>query len=204
MNDNAVFIHFSSEKPLIGEIIRGRAGEFITAKVFCSDINCLRRGDPLVVGRMDSGEETGVKCFGGNIVDTYKSQSMILVSPDKVYDDVEKRQYTRHKVSLAGYIRSNVNKNEEMWIKDISYAGLGIYAEKELDVNCTVTIDFFMGGKLFTSEGIIVRKSAAYGRNEYGIQLLHRDKQSIYYTQQCIDSYLEKEVSELRRSLGMD
>ena len=157
----------------------------------------------MVIGQPDSGEETGVKCFGGNIVDTYKNQGLILVSPEKVYSDAEKRQFTRHKVSLAGYLRSNVNKNEEIWIKDISYAGLGIYSEKEMDVNCTVTIDFFLGGKLYTSEGIVVRKSAAYGRNEYGVQLLHRDKQSIYYTQQCIDSYLEKEINELKRSLGI-
>jgi hypothetical protein len=62
----------------------------------------------------------------------------------------------------------------------------------------------FLGGKLFTSEGMIVRKSAAFGRKEYGIQLLYRDKQSIYYTRQCIDSYLEKAISELKRSLGVD
>lgn len=204
MGDNAVFIHYSSDKPLNGEIIRGRAGEFITAKVFCSEINCLRRGDPLVVGHLDSSETTGVKCFGGNIVDAYKSQNMILVSPDKLYYDVEKRQYTRHKVSLAGHIRSSGNKNEEIWIKDISYAGLGIYSEVEMDVNCTVTIDLFLGGKMYTSEGMVVRKSASYGRNEYGIQLLHRDKQSIYYTQELIDKYLEKEINELKRSLGAD
>lgn len=204
MGDNAVFIHYSSDKPLNGEIIRGRAGEFITAKIFCSEINCLRRGDPLVVGYQDSSEATGVKCFGGNIVDTYKSQNMVLISPEKIYSDVEKRQYSRHKVSLAGYIRSNVNKNEEIWIKDISYAGLGIYSEIEMDVNSTITVDLFLGGKLFTSEGMIVRKSAAFGRKEYGIQLLYRDKQSIYYTRQCIDSYLEKAISELKRSLGVD
>lgn len=202
MGDNAVFIHYSSEKPLNGEIIRGRAGEFITAKVFCSEINCLKRGDPLVIGHLDSGEAIGVKCFGGNIVDTFTNQNMILVSPEKNYYDVEKRQYTRHKVSLAGYIRSNVNKNEEIWIKDISYAGLGIYSKVEMDVNSTVTIDLFFGGQMYTSEGMIVRKSASYGRNEYGVQLLHRDKQSIYYTQELIDKYLEKAINELKRSLG--
>lgn len=203
MNESAVFMHYSSEKPLNGEIIRGKIGEFITAKVFCSEINCLKRGDPLVIGQLDPYEENGVKSFGGNIADTYKNQGMILISPDKLYVDVEKRQYARHKVSLAGYIRSNVNKNEEIWIKDISYAGLGIYAEKEMDVNCTITVDLFLGGKLYSSDGIIVRKSAAYGRNEYGIQLLHRDKQSIYYTQHCIDTYLESEINSLRRSLGI-
>lgn len=202
MGDNAVFIHYSSEKPLNGEIIRGRAGEFITAKVFCSEINCLKRGDPLVIGHLDSGEAIGVKCFGGNIVDTFTNQNMILVSPEKNYYDVEKRQYTRHKVSLAGYIRSNVNKNEEIWIKDISYAGLGIYSKVEMDVNSTVTIDLFFGSQMYTSEGMIVRKSASYGRNEYGVQLLHRDKQSIYYTQELIDKYLEKAINELKRSLG--
>jgi hypothetical protein len=201
MSENAVFIHYSSEKPMNGEIIRGRMGEFITARVFCSEINCLRRGDPLVIGQLDPYEETGIKCYGGNIADTYKNQGMILISPDKNYFDVEKRQFARHKVSLAGYIRSNINRNEEIWIKDISYAGLGIYTEKEMDVNCTITIDLFLGGKLFTSEGIIVRKSAAYGRNEYGVQLLHRDKQSIYYTQHCIDSYLENEKTNLKRTL---
>jgi hypothetical protein len=202
MGDNAVFIHYSSEKPLNGEIIRGKAGEFITAKVFCSEINCFKRGDPVVIGHLDSTETAGVKCFGGNIVDAYKSQSMILISPDKVYHDVERRQYTRHKVSLAGYIRSNVNKNEAIWVKDISYAGLGIYSEVDMDVNTMVTIDLFMGGVMFTIEGMIIRKATAYGRKEYGIQLLHRDKQSIYYTQDLINNYLEKEINELKRSLG--
>ncbi|NLO41394.1 MAG: PilZ domain-containing protein [Ruminiclostridium sp.] len=203
MSNNIVFIHYSSDKPFNGEIIRGRVGEFITAKLPCSDISFLKRGDPLVVGQQDSGEENGVKCFGGNIVDTYKSQNMILISPDKIYNDTEKRQFTRHKVSLAGYLRGNANKNEEIWIKDISYAGLGIYSDKEMDVDCTVTIDMFLGGLMYTSEGIVVRKAVAFGRNEYGIQLLHRDKQSIYYTQNCIDSYLVNEINQLRRSLGM-
>lgn len=203
MSNNIVFIHYSSDKPFNGEIIRGRMGEFITAKLSCSDISFLKRGDPLVVGQQDGGEENGVKCFGGNIVDTYKSQSMILISPDKIYGDAEKRQFTRHKVSLSGYLRGSVNKNEEIWIKDISYAGLGIYSDKEMDVDCTVTIDMFMGGLMYTGEGIVVRKAAAFGRNEYGIQLLHRDKQSIYYTQNCIDSYLVNEINQLRRSLGM-
>lgn len=202
MGDNAVFIHYSSEKPLNGEIIRGKAGEFITAKVFCSEINCFRRGDPVVIGHLDSSTTVGVKCFGGNIVDTYKSHNMILISPDKPYNDVERRQYPRHRVSLAGYIRSNVNKNEEIWVKDISYAGLGIYSEVDMDVNAMVTVDMFMGGIMYTSEGMIIRKAAAYGRKEYGIQLLHRDKQSIYYTQDLINNYLEKEINELKRSLG--
>lgn len=203
MGESAVFVHYSSEKPLYGEIIRGRMGEFITAKLPNTDVSLFRRGDPLVIGQLDPYEETGVKCFGGNIVDTNKSQHIVLISPDKSFHDPERRQYTRHKVSLTGYIRSNVNKKEEICIKDISYSGVGLYSEKEIDVNSTVTIDMLLGGMLFTSDGTIIRKSTIYGRKEYGVQLLHRDKQSIYYTQHCFDTYLESEINKLKRILEM-
>lgn len=203
MGDGAVFVHYSSEKPLYGEIVRGRMGEFITAKIPANDTTLFRRGDPLVIGMLDPYEETGVKCFGGNIVDTNKAQGLMLISPDKAYHDAEKRQYTRHKVSLSGYIRSNINKKEEICIKDISYSGVGIYSDRDIDVNSTVTIDMLLGGMLYTSDGTIIRKNTIYNRNEYGIQLVHRDKQSIYYTQNCFDAYLESEINKLKRILEM-
>lgn len=203
MGDSAVFAHYSSEKPLCGEIIRGRMGEFITAKVPGAEITLFRRGDPIVIGQLDPYEETGVKCFGGNIVDTNITQGHILISPDKAYRDQEKRQYIRHKVSLTGYIRSNINKKEEICIKDISYAGVGIYSNRDIDVNSTVTIDMLLGGMLYTSDGTIIRKNTIFDRNEYGIQLVHRDKQSIYYTQNCFDTFLDREINKLKRILEM-
>lgn len=201
MGDSIVITHYSCIKPINGEIIRGKIGEFITAKLFCSNTGSLQRGDPIVLGTLDPREGDGIKYLGGNIVDSYKSQNLVLISPDKIYSDVEKRQFTRHKVSLVGYIRSNINKNVEIKIKDISYAGIGIFSDIDIDLNSAVTIDLYLEEKLLTNDGVIVRKSISFGKNEYGIQLLHRDKQSIYYAQQCIDTYMDREVKLLRKSL---
>ncbi len=70
-------------------------------------------------------------------------------------------------------------------------------------MNSTVTIDMLLGGMLYTSDGTIIRKNTIFDRNEYGIQLVHRDKQSIYYTQNCFDTFLDSEINKLKRILEM-
>lgn len=191
LGTNITIKHYSSDRPLGGELLSGKVGGFLTAKVDCSVINWFRRGDPVVVFELDEKEEDRIKSIGGNIADIDVERTIMIISPDKLYFDKEKRQYVRYKVSLLGQIRSDANKRDNAQIKDISYAGLGIYSEKDLQINSTLTLDINLNAKVITNDGVVVRKSVAYGKNEYGIQLLHKDKQSIYYTQDCMDKYLD-------------
>lgn len=79
---------------------------------------------------------------------------------------------------LYGNIRFGPQRQSTttVWVKDIGCDGLRILTDAKIGVNDDIEIDLYNRNKLLNLECKVVRKSSLYDRNEYGLQILFRDK----------------------------
>lgn len=201
-SSNLILRHYSRTKPLKCDIVSGDVNNFFTAKIKdpVELNNEITKGDPVIFGiKVDDD----IKVTGGSIIAFSEDSKNITISPDKVLVVTERRQYERFPVSLYGYIK-RYDSNERKYcayVKDMSYNGFRIYSEAELNPGENIELDINFEHSVFTVSGIVMRKETCYGRNEYGIQLLFTNKNSIYSIKENIDRLLANEKEMLKRHL---
>jgi hypothetical protein len=199
---NLILRHYSRTKPINCDIVSGDVNNFFTAKIKDPiDLdNEIVKGDPVIFGiKVDDD----IKITGGSIIAFTDETKNITISPDKSFAVVERRQYERFPVSLYGYIKQFETNDRKCcaYIKDISYNGFRIYSEAELNPGENIELDINFEHSVFSVNGVVLRKTTCYGRNEYGIQMIFTNKNSIYTIKENIDRLLFSEKEIIMRHL---
>lgn len=184
--------HFSHTKPITCSFISGNLESFFSVRIkgpLGVYIN-ISKGDPITFGKLDNNEPN---IYGGFILS--KNEGDITISPDMTSFKVERRKNIRYPVSLMGSIKniSGRSSSSTAWIKDISYEGMRLCAECDLEVNDEVELNICEQTQVHTMEGTVVRKASLFGRNEYGILLSFRYKSSIFTSRDIIDHMILQE-----------
>lgn len=191
-----VLRHYNKFKPISCEIISGDINKLFTVK-FNDNENKgaeIIKGDPVLIGVLN-GEDIVVN--GGSVVGaTPKEDKYIICSDDivKMAKEFEKREYDRYPASLLGDIKLiNTSQRETTCIKNISYSGMCIYSNGDYEINDVVEITIYLSNNVSKYDGTVLRKAKSYGRNEYGIQIIHRDKNSIESTKNQLFGLVQNE-----------
>ncbi len=194
---NLVLRHYNKFKPINCNYISGDTSKIFTVKIADSEttIDEILKGDPVLIGMLDEKENLYVN--GGSVLGANPKEEQFIICSNSVVNlskELEKRQYERYPTSLLGDIKlTHTNKRETAYIKDLSYAGMCIYATGDYEVKDNVEISVYLSNSVSKYDGTIVRKSKNFGRNEYGISIIHRDKNAMYSTEAQLASFVQSE-----------
>lgn len=195
--------HYARAKPLTCNLVSGNLSSFFTVKTSEPlDLYCnISKGDPVIFGKLDNKKETNI--YGGFVLSRTENDD-ITISPDITTCVKERRQNTRYPVSIFGYIKHGSNKENtsSAWIKDMSYEGLRICTETSMEVDDSIDINICVYNKVLNIEGMVVRKTVLYGRNEYGIMITFRYKSLVFSIRQNIDYLVMQERRLIQNHLA--
>ncbi len=184
--------HFSLSKPITCILISGNLENFFTIRIKgpIGEYFSISKGDPIIFGKIDNNTPN---IYGGFVLS--KAENDITISPDMTSFKEERRKNARFPVSLLGYVKHTNNKESSAtaWVKDISYEGIRICTESVFQLNDKIEISICIQNKVLNIEGIIIRRSSLFGRNEYGILMSFRYKNSVFSVRENIDSLVAQE-----------
>lgn len=191
-----VLRHYNKFKPISCEIVSGDVNKLFTVKFNDNESNGAEiiKGDPVLIGRL-KGEEIEVN--GGSVVGvTPYEDKYIICSNDvvKMAKEFDKREYDRYPASLLGDIKLlDTNERKTACIKNISYSGMSVYSDGDYEINDVVEITIYLSNNVSRYDGTVLRKSKSYGRMEYGIQIIHKDKSSMESTKNLLFGLVQNE-----------
>lgn len=203
-NKSLVLRHYNKFKPISCSLLSGDINKLFTVKFDDNEFNGdeILKGDPVLIGVLH-GEDMEVN--GGSIVGVTSQEDQFIVCSNeivKMSKEFDKREYDRYPASLLGDIKLvDSNKREPACIKNISYSGMGIYSTGDFEENDIVEITIYLSNSVSKYDGTIVRKTKVYGRHEYGIQIIHRDKGSIEVTKSQLFGLVQSERELMYRHL---
>lgn len=203
---NLVLRHYSKLKPINCTVISGDISKLFTVKF---DDNEVReadfiKGDPVLIGVLlgtDNFQITG----GSVIAATPNENSYIICSQEAeaLSSDKERREFDRYPISLLADIKLlSSTMREAACIKDISYSGMCIYSTGDFEEEDVIDINIYFSNKVLTFEAVIKRKTKCFGRNEYGVQIVHRDKNAMYAAQNLVATIVQNEKELMYRHLS--
>jgi len=183
----AVIQHCYCSKPVKCEILSGSTDNFFTIKPLRSLPQNLTKGDPVVLGRLQNNAISSV--IGGNIAGFCDDPSKIIILTDTVCEvAINKRKFDRFPVSLYGTLKCRDNGvRAEFQVKDISCSGLKIYACEELEVGHILDMDLYANSNNRFVCSYVVRKASRYGKFEYGLNIIHDNKNCI----EAMNNYIQ-------------
>ncbi len=202
---NLVLRHYNKFKPINCNYISGDTNKIFTVRIADNEttIDEILKGDPVLIGMLDESENLFVN--GGSVLGANPKEEQFIICSNGVVNlskELEKRQYERYPTSLLGDIKlTNTNKRETAYIKDFSYAGMCIYATGDYEVKDNIEISVYLSNSVSKYDGTIVRKSKNFGRNEYGISIIHRDKNAMYSTEAQLASFVQSEKELIYKHL---
>lgn len=202
MKDILALRHFSRSKPVTCSLISGNLDNFFTVKLDDSlDINSdISKGDPITFGMLD--KENEAKIIGGFVL-AKTEDNEVTVSPDMTSFAVERRHSPRYPVSIFGYLKHGLNKENiaSAWIKDISYEGIRLCTDTRLEVQDSIEVNICVSNHVLNIEGLVVRRKALYDRSEYGVQLTFRYKDLVFSTREYVDNLVSQEKKLIENHL---
>jgi len=198
--------HYFQLKPVSCIVVSGDIDSFFTAKTLepIKIGSRIIKGDPIIIGALQNNNE--VEVTGGRVIAVNDAEGHIIVSPDKIYDSEDRRKFERYPVSLSGNITCHKSggKREDAYIKDMSHAGFCVYSKADLHSGDNVEVDIYLHNNVFNICGTIMRKSVSYGRYEYGIQTVYKDKSSMYSIRDFLDKLLINDKEVIKKHLLKD
>lgn len=192
-----VLRHYNRLKPMDCTVISGDTSKLFTIRLNDNESKGTEmfKGDPVLIGTLTNSD--AIQINGGNVIGvTGKCETYIICSNEvvNIAAEMEKRQHERYPASLLGDIKSIAsNKREDACIKDISYSGMCIFSTGEYNVDDIVEVTIYLSNTVSIFDGKVVRKSKNFGRNEYGIQIIHRDKNAVYAAQAQLANLIQNE-----------
>lgn len=199
-----VLRHYNKFKPISCSVLSGDIKKLFTVKFDDNEFNGdeILKGDPVLIGILH-GEDMEIN--GGSIVGVTPQEDQFIICSNeivKMAKEFDKREYDRYPASLLGDIKLiDSSKREAACIKNISYSGIGIYSTGDFEENDVVEITVYLSNNVSKYDGTIMRKAKVYGRNEYGIQIIHRDKNSIEITKNQLFGLVQNERELMYRHL---
>lgn len=200
-----VLKHYNKLKPINCIVISGDINKLFTVKLDDNEGSGAEiiKGDPILIGVLNSDES--IKIIGGNVVGATPQEEKFIICSNEVVNipkELDKRGYDRYPVSLLGDIKLvGTSKREAACIKDISYSGMCIYATGDFSINDIVEVTLYLSNNVSRFDGTVIRKATLYGRNEYGIQIVHRDKTSMDATKTQLFTLVQNEKELMYRHL---
>lgn len=202
-NVNLVLRHYNKLKPINCSVISGDINKLFTVKVIENEGTGMLKGDPILIGMLKENDTLALN--GGSIVGANPKEEQYIVCTNevaKMVKEMDKRQYERYPTSLLGDIKlAGANVRETAYIKDFSYSGMCIYSTGEFFEKDNIEISVYLSHNVSKYDGTIIRKAKNFGRNEYGIQIIHRDKNSMYATEAQLSNLVENEKELMHRHL---
>lgn len=202
---NVTLRHYNKLKPINCSVISGDVNKIFTVQV---DENenlgaGIIKGDPVLIGMI--GESDIVRINGGIVIGAAPENDKYIICSNEninIAKEFEKREYERYPVSIFGDIKTiDLNKRENACIKDISYSGMCIYSTGDFNVNDIVEVTLYLNNNVTRFDGTIIRRGLNFGRNEYGIQIMHRDKIAMDAAKSLIFNLLQSENELINRHL---
>jgi hypothetical protein len=194
--------HYSRSKPVTCSLVSGTPESFFTIRLNDNvDLsNNIFKGDPVIFGKFGNSREVNV--FGGFVLRKAEN-SEVTISPDMTSYTVERRHSIRYPVSILGYVKHGLfhEVSTPVLIKDISYDGVRICTEASLEVGECLEINVCIFKNVINIEGVVARKRSLYGRNEYGVQMTFRYKNTIFTVREYIDNLVNQEKRLLENHL---
>jgi len=197
-----VLRHYNKFKPISCEVISGDINKLFTVKFIDNENNGteISKGDPVLIGVL-KGEDMEVN--GGSVVGTTSQEDKYIICSDdiaKMAKEFDKREFDRYPASILGDIKlMSTSKRESACIKNISYSGMCIFSNGDYEINDVVEITIYFSNNVSKYDGTVVRKAKSYGRNEYGIQIIHRDKNSMESTKNQLFNLVQNERELMHR-----
>lgn len=192
-----VLRHYNKLKPISCKVLSGDINNIFTVEIIDNESKGLEviKGDPILIGTLSNDDSLNVT--GGNVISFNKQNDTYILCKNELgtlSKDLDRREYERFPTSLMGEIKDQNSINREsIFLKDFSYLGMGAYSTGEFEVDDIVDISIYLSNNVATFDGAIKRKCKSFGRNEYGIQIVHRDKNSMISTQSQIVSLIQNE-----------
>lgn len=203
-NLTLVLRHYSKLKPINCTVISGDIRKLFTVKFGENESKeaDFFKGDPVLIGLLSQQES--IEINGGSVVAAIpRENSYIICSNEVEVFTKEKREYNRYPTSLLADIKLvGSSKREAACIKDISYAGMCIYSTGDFEIDSVLDINLYFSVNVITFEAVVLRKTKLFGRNEYGLQILHRDKNAMYSAQSQVATIIQNEKDLMLRHLS--
>ena len=200
-----VLKHYNKLKPINCIVISGDTNKLFTVKLDDNESSGVEiiKGDPILIGELNTNES--IRISGGSVVSASPRDEKLIICSNEVVNvpkELDKRGYDRYLVSLLGDIKViGSNKRETACIKDISYSGMCIYSTGDYSINENLEITIYLSNNVSKFDGTVIRKSTLFGRNEYGIQIIHRDKTSMETTKTQLFTLIQNEKELMYRHL---
>jgi hypothetical protein len=202
---NLVLRHYNKLKPINCTVVSGDTNKLFTVKFDDNEGSETEiiKGDPILIGILRGEEDLQVN--GGCVVGATPQEDKYIIASNEVIQipsNLDKREFERYPTSILADIKSiETNIRESACIKDISFSGMCIYSTGEYNIDDPVEVTLYLSNNVAKYDGSVVRKSRTYGRNEYGIQILHRDKNAMYSTQNQLANLMQNERELMYRHL---
>lgn len=203
--DNIVLRHYNKLKPINCTVISGDVNKIFTVQADEGDKAGaeIYKGDPVLIGILKNDES--VQINGGIVIGATPEEDKYIICSNEninIAKELEKRKYDRYPVSLFGDVKAMAtNRREDACIKDISYSGMCIYSTGDFEVNDIVEINLYLSNSVTRFDGTVIRKALNFGRNEYGIQIVHRDKVAMDAAMSVIFNLIQGENELINRHL---
>lgn len=200
-----VLRHYNKLKPITCTVISGDTSKLFTVKINENENKEAEmvKGDPVLIGIMNSNDTIHIS--GGSVISaTPQDNKYIICFKEVVNIDkaLDQREFDRYPVSILGDIKlMDSNRRESACIKDISYSGMCLFSAGDYSINDIVEVTLYLSNNVSKYDGMIIRKAISYGRNEYGIQIIHRDKITMDATRIQIFNYIQNEKELMYRHL---
>lgn len=200
--NKAVILHYNSKLPIKCSIRNDSVDNFFSAVLLDGIKLGVNKGDPVVVGLLDEG---GIRTLGGSIVSANVQdglvRTMIILADNKVIP-LERRKAARLSTSLYGILSKDNMIVSDICIKDISEAGLCIYANVDFEIDELVEIDMVLQEEVAKIKCNISRKMQKYGKKLYGL-VITQDDESTSAIKQFIEA-VQKYYSDLLSVMNDD
>jgi hypothetical protein len=200
-----VLRHYNRLKPINCTVISGDTNKMFTVELTDNECKYLEmvKGDPVLIGRLN--EDDSIQVIGGSVIGSTQEPDKYIICSNELAvlsKEIEKRQYERHPTSLLGEIKQvDSNKKASICLKDFSYSGIGVYSTGDFEVEDSVEVQIYLSNTVVAYDGTIIRKTVNFGRNEYGISFIHRDKNSMYSTQSMLNNLVQSEKDLMYKHL---
>ena len=203
-NLNLVLRHYSKLKPINCTVLSGDVKKLFTVRFGENESReaDFLKGDPVLIGLLSQHENLDIN--GGSVVAAMPKENSYIICSNEVEPFIrEKREFDRYPTSLLADIKIvGSSKREAACIKDISYAGMCIYSTGDFEIDSTIDINLYFSSNVITFEAVVLRKTKYFGRNEYGLQILHRDKNAMYSAQSQVATIIQNEKDIMLRHLS--
>lgn len=197
----AIIQHCYNTEPFNCSIISTSTESFFTVQTINKFPKHISKGDPVIVA-----DTVKKAIIGGNIVGAFPEKKNIVIQTDTVNPvDDNRRKFVRYPVSLYGHTRGkDKSKQYDVLLKDISCAGLRIITELDMEIGMVTDFDIFYKNNVKRITATVLRKNARFERLEYGLSIIHDNRNSVDSMNVFIDRIVEQQFDMLNRQPGLD